>query len=99
MAADNQMLVFEFLLRSELARKGLEPFRVRIWDQRAWGFWRPEKGVYTRNPAEAEIFDFRRAWEIASEEKAPRDILFDPVNLPEPTEVFISRWQNLKVSH
>jgi hypothetical protein len=45
MPTDNQMLVFEFLLRSEVARKGLESFQVRIWDERALGFCGLKGGI------------------------------------------------------
>jgi len=92
----DHMFPFEFLQRSESARKALEPLRIRIWEKRAWAFWqRGTKGYYTTNRVEAEVFDFSRAWEIATAFQCPNELMFDPVNDPitEPEEKFRSHWR------
>jgi hypothetical protein len=93
----DHMFPFVFLKRSAAARKALEPMKVRIWEARAWGFWKPYSLGYTKNPLDAEVFDFGKAWEIAHAYGSPAELLFDPVNDPvqEPHEDFKSRWKDL----
>ena len=98
MAGDDHMFPFEFLRRSESARRALHSSRIRIWEEREWGFWRPNGLGYTKNPLEAETFDFKLAWEIASIYASPNELLFDPVNddpETETQEAFESRWKGL----
>ena len=98
MQGDAHMFPFDFLQRSESARKALQSSRVRIWEEREWGFWRPDGRGHTKNLLEAETFDFQLAWEIARVYGSPNELLFDPVNddpETETKEAFESRWEGL----
>ena len=70
---------------------------MRIWELRAWGYWMPDGLGYTRDPLEAEVFEFGRACEVAGAYTHPIELLFDPVNTlkPEPDDGGRNRWTAL----
>ena len=91
----DHMFPFEFVRRSEAARNALRSWRVRLWDQGEWAFWRPDGG-HTKKISEAQVFDFALAWELAIKYAHPEELLFDPVNATmETDESFKSRWADL----
>jgi hypothetical protein len=92
------MFPFDLLNGSELGRRVFDGVRVRIWERRAGAFWRPgSQGYYTIDRLKAGVFEFRRAWEIATIYCSPSELFFEPVNEPvvEPEEEFRRRWTDV----